>query len=140
MACVTGWEILQRLWQLHRAVLRDAAPHLQAHGVPPVAVFVLARVAEHPSPSALARALGLPRPTLSHLLRRLERRGWVRREPDPADLRRFRLSLTEAGRAALAAARAALGQALEARLRRLAAGQRQELARLLDALLADPGE
>jgi DNA-binding MarR family transcriptional regulator len=41
---------------------------------------------------------------LSHLLRRLEQRGFVRREPDPTDRRSTLAILTDAGHAHLAAA------------------------------------
>lgn len=40
---------------------------------------------------------------LSHLIKRLEKRGWVHREPDPADGRYTHAILTEAGRAKVAA-------------------------------------
>lgn len=136
---MSGEELLSRLWKLHRAVLRDAAPCLHRQGVVPAAFFALAKVAERPHPSALAEALGLPRPSVSRLLRRLERLGWLRREADPADLRRYRLYLTEEGRRALEAARRCLAQALETRLARLTPGEREQLGRLLSVLLSEEG-
>ena len=41
------------------------------------------------SPSTLARAAGLHRATMTGVLDRLERAGWVARAPDPADRRGF---------------------------------------------------
>lgn len=137
---MTSWEILARLWRLQRAVFADAAPCRERHGLAPAALFVLAHVQARPAPSQLARTLGLPLPTMSHILRRLERQGLIRRQADPQDLRRFRLSLTDAGLAALAAARDCAGRALEARLARLSARERDELARLLDVMLTDDEE
>lgn len=133
----SAWDILARLWRLQRAVFRDAAPCLERHGLQPVAVLVLSRLGEGVTPSQLARALGVAAPTVSHILRRLEREGLVRREVDPRDLRRFRFSPTETGLFALAAAQECAGRALQARLERLDEEERRQLARLLDAMLDD---
>jgi DNA-binding MarR family transcriptional regulator len=53
----------------------------------------------------LAGAVMLSSGGLTRLVGRLEERGFVRREPDPADGRGFLCSLTPAGRERLAAAR-----------------------------------
>lgn len=49
------------------------------------------------SQQGLAGLLRLDKSTVSRLLRRMEERGWVRREPDPGDGRAARLVLTSAG-------------------------------------------
>lgn len=54
--------------------------------------------------SQLAERLGLERTTLTRNLRPLESHGWVRAASDEADLRRRRVELTAAGRAAAARA------------------------------------
>lgn len=56
------------------------------------------------SMSALAGLMGMDRTTLTAALKALERRGFVERGRDPGDRRTRRLNLTDAGRAALAAA------------------------------------
>lgn len=38
-----------------------------------------------PTPSTLADTLGMDRPTMTGLIRRLERDGWVRQSPHPTD-------------------------------------------------------
>lgn len=70
------------------------------------------------SQTELARRLQLEKSTVSRLTGQLVTRGWVRREPDPADRRATLLTLTEAGR------RAAdnLASAREAKFARLLAG------------------
>jgi DNA-binding MarR family transcriptional regulator len=47
----------------------------------------------------LAARLGVEPPTITKMLRRLERCGLVERRPDPRDARSFRVHLTEEGRA-----------------------------------------
>lgn len=40
---------------------------------------------DDPTPSTLADALGIDRPTMTGLVRRLERDGWVQQSPHPTD-------------------------------------------------------
>lgn len=134
-----AWEVLTCIWRLHRSVLREATPCLERHGLFPMAPLVLSRVETHPSPTELACALGVQPPTVSHVLRRLEQAGYVQRESDPADLRRFRFRLTPAGRDALEAARRCLQEAMERRIARLTVAERALLLSLLRAML-DPDE
>ncbi|OAS24348.1 MarR family winged helix-turn-helix transcriptional regulator [Methylobacterium platani] len=54
------------------------------------------------SQTALSLATSRDKSTLTPLLGDLERRGLIRRDPDPADRRGRRISLTEGGRAKLA--------------------------------------
>ena len=49
--------------------------------------------------SELANRLGIEPPTITRMLRRMERCGFVERRSDPADARSFRVHLTEKGRA-----------------------------------------
>ena len=49
--------------------------------------------------SELADRLGVEPPTITRMLRRMERCGFVERRPDPADARSFRVYLTNEGRA-----------------------------------------
>jgi MarR family transcriptional regulator, organic hydroperoxide resistance regulator len=61
--------------------------------------------------------------TLTGLLDRLENRGYLVREVDPADRRSFRLPLTDQGREVAAAARAAITDLERTALSRLDATQ-----------------
>ena len=49
------------------------------------------------TPRALGEYLGLTKGTVSQSLKRLEERGWVRRQADPRDGRVVRLTLTRTG-------------------------------------------
>lgn len=50
---------------------------------------------DDPTPSTLADALGIDRPTMTGLVRRLERDGWVRQSPHPTDGRARRIIPTD---------------------------------------------
>jgi DNA-binding MarR family transcriptional regulator len=56
------------------------------------------------TPTEVAAVMALPPTTVSSTVARLERRGHVRRVPNPADARSYRIRLTAAGLAAHAAA------------------------------------
>ncbi|KAA3651008.1 MAG: MarR family transcriptional regulator [Proteobacteria bacterium] len=51
------------------------------------------------SPTALFNSLMITSGTMTHRLQGLEARGWIVREPDPADARSKRVKLTPAGQA-----------------------------------------
>lgn len=125
-------------WTLHYgvlgAVLGDVYPLIRAHGLEAKEFFLLAVVDEHPNPAALARALMLPKPSITFMVKRMEAASYLRRELDRGDLRRFHLSLTPSGRKAMESARAALEQAFEARLSRLSPTTRKAFARALEQM------
>ena len=64
------------------------------------------------TPTELAAVMALPPTTVSSTVARLERRGHVRRVPNPADARSYRIQLTTAGLAAHAAAGAVFAPVL----------------------------
>jgi MarR family transcriptional regulator, temperature-dependent positive regulator of motility len=68
-------------------------------------------------------------------LKRLEAAGFVRREIDPADLRRHRLLLTPAGRQVAADGLALLSAEFDKRLGRLTVAQQKELKGLLERIV-----
>ncbi|MEJ6783682.1 MarR family winged helix-turn-helix transcriptional regulator [Aminobacter sp. Piv2-1] len=70
--------------------------------------------------SALAERLGIEAMTLSGLIDRLEGKGYVERQPDPADRRAKLVNLTEAGTSVVA------------RIEPIAAGIRGDAARGID--------
>jgi MarR family transcriptional regulator, organic hydroperoxide resistance regulator len=71
----------------------------------------------------LGERTGTRASTLTSLLDRLENRGYLARELDPADRRSFRLPLTEAGQAAAAQVLAAIADLERSALSRLDATQ-----------------
>jgi DNA-binding MarR family transcriptional regulator len=67
----------------------------------------------------------------------LESAGLVERRPDTADRRSVRLGVTGAGRGLLDRLRARREAKAEALFGRLTAGEQEELARMLERVLAD---
>jgi DNA-binding MarR family transcriptional regulator len=111
--------ILANLWQLMKSVLDDSEPDMESLGFSPKAFFLLAAVEDHPFPAELARKMHLPPPTVTYMVKLLEKKGWLERRAEPGDLRKFRLVQTNAGRDALDQGRRVLGLRLGQRLQRL---------------------
>lgn len=84
--------------------LRAQIPALSA---PRAAVILQLGCTGGASQTRLARLLGLSQMTVSRLLDGLESRGWIHREPVPADRRAWAVRLTDEGKRVLAGAHAA---------------------------------
>lgn len=83
-----------------------------------------------PSLGELAGALGCDKTNVTGLVDRLERRGLVRRTPDPTDRRVGRVTLSEQGAALVPRIRAAVAEAMADSLGSLDAAERTRLAEL----------
>jgi DNA-binding MarR family transcriptional regulator len=116
-----------------------AAARVSELGASKAAYGMLAVIEEFgPSSQAdLGRRLGMDRRSVSDEAAGLERGGLVSRGPDPADSRRNRLEITEAGRALLAQLESSLQAMQDELLVSLSPGDRAELRRIL-ALVARP--
>lgn len=93
------------------------------------------------TPSALAEAERIQRPTATRIVASLVARGLVTRAPDPADRRSSRVETTPAGRALLKRLRSRKNEYLAKRLRRLTPEEQAtlaEAAELLERLLEEP--
>src|SRR5882724_12128525 len=127
-----------KVWSLNyrllMSVITTVAPGIAALGLETKELFLLGEVEAHPYPAELAVVLGMPKPTVTVYVKRLEVAGFLRREIDGADLRRHRLILTPEGRKTMARGLALLSKAFGARLARLNSAQQSELAALLEKL------
>lgn len=127
-----------RVWALNyrllKAVVAEATPAMEAQGLDSKEFFVLDDVEACPYPVELAKRLSIPKASMTGYLKSLEAKGFVRREIDPADLRRHRLVVTPRGREALNGARLALSSCFGERLGRLNPDERAEVSRLLAEL------
>jgi DNA-binding MarR family transcriptional regulator len=128
-----------KIWSLNYQVLLSVIGSVEtditALGVDSKELFLLAEVDEHPYPAELATTMSMPKPTVTVYLKRLEAAGFMRREIDPADLRRHRLQLTPAGRRVTKDGLALLSDAFSKRLERLTRAQQKELKKLLEQVL-----
>ncbi|MEX0729613.1 MAG: MarR family transcriptional regulator [Aquisalimonadaceae bacterium] len=83
----------------------------------------------------LSRVIGLDRSTTATVVDRMFRRGLLRRDPNPEDRRKNRISLTDEGERILGKARAAADRAHDRLLAPLAADERDQLLDLLQRIL-----
>jgi DNA-binding MarR family transcriptional regulator len=127
-----------KMWSLNyrliSTVIVGVSPQLTDLGLEVKELFVLAAIDEHPHPAELADVLCIPKPSITVYLKRLGSSGFIRRDIDPNDLRRHRLSLTSTGRKAMARGLALLAGAFGERLSRLSAAEQVQLAALLEKL------
>jgi DNA-binding MarR family transcriptional regulator len=137
MAKHSSWELWTLNFELAMSVMAEVEPRVRAHGLEMKELFLLGKLDEHPSPAALARALLTPKPSITFMVKRMEAAGFIRRETDRGDLRRFHLTLTPSGRRAMEAARTILEEAFEERLSRLSRAERAALGDLLERLRAE---
>lgn len=85
-----------RLGAVSRRITRFYKEKIQPFGLTHGQFFMLVALFEEDAalPSRLAEKTALDRPTITGLLDRLERDGWVERRLDPTDRRTFRVHLT----------------------------------------------
>ena len=128
-----------KIWSLNYQVLLSVIATVETDittlGLDSKELFLLAEIDDHPYPAELASTMSMPKATVTLYLKRLEAAGLLRREIDPADLRRHRLQLTPAGRRGTKEGLALLSDAFGKRLERLTRAQQNELKRLLEQIL-----
>jgi DNA-binding MarR family transcriptional regulator len=134
MARVDASKVWSLNYRLLSTVIASVTPQVTDLGLEVKELFVLGAIDEHPHPAQLADVLCMPKPTITVYLKRLGSAGFIRREIDPNDLRRHRLTLTSPGRKALARGLALLAHAFAERLSRLSAAEQVQLATLLEKL------
>jgi DNA-binding MarR family transcriptional regulator len=133
-----GWALLAVLRsyrEISEALLADLPGGPRGYHV-----LATAMTGEPPSQLALARKLGVDRTVMTYLLDDLEKGGLIERRPDPADRRARRITVTDAGSAALCDVQRSLRAAEETLLEPLDPEERPALRRMLYRLAtrADP--
>jgi DNA-binding MarR family transcriptional regulator len=134
MRKTSPWHLWTLNFDLIMAVMAEVEPRVRAHRLEMKEFLMLSKLDAHPNPADLARALLTPKPTVTFMVKRMEAAGYIRRETQSDDLRRFHLSLTAPGRKAMEAAREILDDAFGQRIARLTQAQRTELARTLERM------
>lgn len=92
---------------------------------------------EQRSASDLCKGISYDPGAMTRMLDRLERRGLVRRTPNPEDRRAFHLELTDEGRAVIPKLRAAGIKVLNRMLDGFSAGEARQLETFLLRMLAN---
>src|SRR5258705_990612 len=134
MATIDPAKVWSLTYRLLMSVIPTVAPKIAALGLETKELFWLREVEAHSYPAELAAVLGMPKPTVTVYVKRLEAAGFLRREIDAADLRRHRLVVTPTGRKALSRGLALLSDGFGARLERLSAVEPTPLQRLLEKM------
>ena len=128
-----AFHLLRQLFQQHTSQWQQALPELTK---PQYAV--MRSIAENPGIEqvALTEVAVSTKATLAEMLSRMESRGLVRREHDPADKRRRFVYLTAEGEALLASSMP-LGNAVDEEfLGRLSDEERRQFSQLIHKLMA----
>ena len=122
--------LLRRAYQRASSHL---ASRIRPHDLTPVQHATLIRLWEMGplSQNQLGRAVAMPPANIHSLVRRLESRGFVRRDADPSDKRLLTVSLTDEGRALVEALIPLDAASTEAALRGLSAAERETLYAIL---------
>ncbi|WP_020502184.1 MarR family winged helix-turn-helix transcriptional regulator [Sciscionella marina] len=118
--------------RLSRSLRRRGDMHGLGHGA--VSALATLVVSDAMRLGDLAAKEGVAAPTLSRMIAALVDKGYVAREPDPADGRASLVAPTELGRAMIMEMRSSRMQELHRRLGRLDQAQRQTLFEALNSL------
>src|SRR5258708_27602848 len=98
MRKISPWALWTLYFQAMTSLLADVAPRIRALRMEVKEFLLLSNLDEHPNPAELARVLITPKPSVTFMVKRMEAVGYVRRELQRDDLRRFRLTPTPARR------------------------------------------
>jgi DNA-binding MarR family transcriptional regulator len=134
MRKISPWALWTLNLQVMTSLMAEVAPRIRALRLEIKEFLLLSKLDENPNPADLARALMTPKPTVTFLVKRMEALGYVHREMQRDDLRRFRLTLTPSGRRAMESAREIFDQEFGRRLARLTQAQRLVLMRILERM------
>lgn len=133
-----SWPVGRLLSAAARRVEREWNAHLASWDLNHASLPVLVLLAHHPrSQRELADACGVTEQTMSRVLARMERIGYVTRAPHATDRRKVVIAITESGRSV--AAKATDRRPAEALATRGLTPEQVEQLRALLAVVARPG-
>src|SRR6202171_3962034 len=134
MRKISPWTLWTLNFRVMTSLMTDGAPRIRALRMEMKDFLLLSELDEHPNPADLARVLITPKPSVTFMVKRMEAEGYLRRELQRDDLRRFRLTLTPSGRSAMEKAREIFDRELGRRLSRLTQAQRAQLMLIFERL------
>lgn len=132
---MNSWDLLQLNMAFYQTVMSRAEGALARLGLEIKSFFLLQAVELCQSPAELAKHLLMPKPTVTFMLKKLERQGYVQRHSVPGDLRKFAFSVTPAGQRALRQGQAIITPALEESFNRLSPAEYATYVRLIQKML-----
>ena len=120
--------------RFNRATLDLSEPNNSKLELDAKRLFILCMVDANPFPADLARALSMPKPSMTFLIKKLEESGYLRRQGEKGDLRRYRLTITPAGIKARDKGAEAVNGIFGACLNSLSAADQATFSRIVDQL------
>ncbi len=129
--------LLMQVAKAHRARMGEGLAELGLH-LGQEAVLMQLWEEEGLTQSQLVERLGVEPPTVTKMLQRMERAGFITRREDVRDARVSRVHLTPRGRKLEASVRAVSRRAEEQLVKQLSSRERDALRRLLRALRDAP--
>ena len=128
------WQLLLRNANVLQSVLEKAEPELASLELDAKRLFILCMVDANPFPADLARALSMPKASMTFLIKKLEESGYLRRQGEKGDLRRYRLTITPAGIKARDKGAEVVNGIFGACLNSLSAADQATFSRIVDQL------
>src|SRR6267378_4176262 len=126
--------VLRPQKRFNRATLDLSEPNNSKLELDAKRLFILCMVDANPFPADLARALSMPKPSMTFLIKKLEESGYLRRQGEKGDLRRYRLTITPAGIKARDKGAEAVNGIFGACLNSLSAADQATFSRIVDQL------
>lgn len=120
-----AWQFLQLNMQWYQRSLQCTEEALNHDKIDVKCFFVLEAVEAMPHPAELARYLMMPKPTITFIIKKLEKLGYLKRKTVKGDLRKFEMALTPLGQSVQKRGRKTVSDALESSLGRLTVKERE---------------
>jgi DNA-binding MarR family transcriptional regulator len=128
---MNSWDLLQLNLQLYESITQNAERALAQDKLDVKSFFLLASIEELKHPAALAKRLTLPKPTVTFLIKKLERALYVKRKSVAGDLRRFEIQLTPLGRKVCERGLKTVSDAFDASISQLSPKEREQYSVIL---------
>ena len=122
---MNAWEILQLNMQWYQRSLQCTETALAHDRLDIKSFFVLSAVEAMPYPAELAKHLMMPKPTITFIIKKLEKSGYLKRKTVRGDLRKFEMVITPLGRSVQDRGRKTVSQALENSFGKLTTKERE---------------